>query len=225
MNRSPRFQLALSLLFLASALALYSWVQRQPAFNTQPFDRGLELIAAQQFDEAVPFLEKSLQSNPDNPLILVNLGLCYHMQSKEHQAVDKYTRATLYASGDLLAVILSNRGWSEVLLGLNRRAIQDATWALEYTKNPIYQACAYAVRSTAWAQQGCTTAALSDLNRAIALLPDSAELRIHRAHLYRRMGMVKAAEYDEAHLNQLRWAPTYFFHDQKRCPICKNNIQ
>ena len=71
-----------ALLFLISTLA-----PAQSQALLEKSERGKELMAEHKFAEAVPVYRELVQAVPDNPGLLLNLGMALHLAGYSHEAI------------------------------------------------------------------------------------------------------------------------------------------
>lgn len=92
--------LVLSVLAVASFSA---WgAQNEDALTTQSH-HAHELMAAGKFKEAVPLYRSLVKALPDNPGIIMNLGLALHMAGEDEPAIAQFEKVLKLEPGHLLA--------------------------------------------------------------------------------------------------------------------------
>lgn len=173
-------------------------------------------------DEAIPYLDRSLQLKPDHPEAWCNRGNCYLATARYARAIEEYDHAIQLNPS--YAEAYTNRGNCYSAQGRYQDAIGSYTQAIRLRPDvagawcnranaslaaaryddaisDFDQACklqpeypqAYSGRGTCFAATGRPEEAIADFSRLIALDPRNAEAYCDRARLYAGSG-----RYDEA---------------------------
>jgi Flp pilus assembly protein TadD len=96
-------------------------MRRQPADLAAKPQRGSELMQAGQFEEAVPIYQDLVRAVPNNPGLLMNLGLALHMAGQNREAIPQL-EAALKLDPNLLPANLF-LGASHLRLGESAKAV------------------------------------------------------------------------------------------------------
>ncbi|MBI1941753.1 MAG: tetratricopeptide repeat protein, partial [Acidobacteria bacterium] len=104
---------------ILSLLSVSSWCQT--ADLVEKSRRGSELMRAGKFDEAVPIYQDLVRAVPNNPGLLLNLGLALHMAGQNQRAIPQF-EAALKLDPNLLPASLF-LGASHLRLGEPAKAV------------------------------------------------------------------------------------------------------
>jgi predicted Zn-dependent protease len=74
-------------LVLALLLSTAARIEAQSQALIEKSQRGKELMAEQKFEEAVPIYRELVQAVPDNPGLLLNLGMALHLAGHSREAI------------------------------------------------------------------------------------------------------------------------------------------
>ncbi len=72
---------------------------------TKLADMGYEKLQNGDLTGAIPFLNKALEIDPENPYALVNMGVLYERQGDTNNAIDMYKKAVLYGDNEMASQI------------------------------------------------------------------------------------------------------------------------
>jgi tetratricopeptide (TPR) repeat protein len=96
--------------------------QTQSAALIEKSERGKQLMAEQKFEEAVPIYRELVQGVPDNPGLLLNLGMALHLAGHSREAIAPLSKALKLDADTLPAWLFL--GASYLSAGDPERAVQ-----------------------------------------------------------------------------------------------------
>lgn len=152
---------------------------------------GIAHIRADQWDQALPYLNKALTLNPKAEKAYNNRGLVYARRGQFELALKDYDKA-LELGGEK-EVTYSNRGNLYQTMGQTQLALADFTAAIR--DNPSYYQ-AYVNRGVLYGQHQEYDHALADFNQAIELHPDSPEAYNNRGIVFQEKMLYLESEFD-----------------------------
>ena len=144
---------------------------------------GCLLLDADRIEEAMLYLARAIDIEPDNPHALRALSAAGYALDRPDEAIDLALQAALLAPSDTNIAIHAG----ELLLRAGR--IDDALALLcdaarRDPANPIL----WRLISAAECQRDEIARALAAIEHALDLAPDNAEYHLHRGHLLYRLG-------------------------------------
>ncbi|WP_322003411.1 tetratricopeptide repeat protein [Marinobacter alexandrii] len=151
--------------------------KKRSASTVVAYARALQ--QAGHVDKGIESLEKSLEVFPDDPQLLVNLALLYQASEREKEAIHAYEQVLKHAENNVLA--LNNLAWlyhqnnDNRALGLARRAFD-----LNSENASITDTYGWILFT-----HGEVEDSVKLLEKAHQLQPDSAEIVLHLAEVYR----------------------------------------
>ncbi len=111
----------LSSALLCVLVGLSCSLRAQPADLTEKSHQAKELMAAGKYEEAIPLYRELVRALPNNPGLIMNLGLALHMAGHEEEAIAKFETVLKRSPGNPLAELYL--GYAYVTLGKPARAI------------------------------------------------------------------------------------------------------
>jgi tetratricopeptide (TPR) repeat protein len=144
------------------------------------FKRGLELIDAESYPEAVDYLTRALGEEPNNPRIMFNRGFCYFNLKEFDKAQADFNAAINVNPSDTMVVLYS--GLTKYYKGDYKGAEQDYTKAISLNKR---FSIAYYNRGLVRGERlGNFKGSIDDLTQAIILKPDYPKAYFNRGNAY-----------------------------------------
>jgi len=161
-------------------------VPRHPGVS---FSLGQLLFQAQRYDEAIQFLQKSVQSSPKNAVFVGTLAAAYD-ELGEHQISESYYRKALNLDANN-ATILNNYSYSLAERGVRlQEALEMVKKAVE--KEPENGAF---LDTLGWIyfKLDDYQQALHFVKKSLEIRSDSAEVLEHLGDIYRALGQAQQA--------------------------------
>jgi ABC-type polysaccharide/polyol phosphate export permease/tetratricopeptide (TPR) repeat protein len=156
------------------------------------------LLDAERVEEAVLYLARAVDIEPENPHALRALSAAGCALNRADEALNLALQAAALAPSDSTMAIHAG----ELLLRAGHvdaaAALLDDTVWLDRTNPTLWR-----LLSTAEAQRDRVAAALNAIGRAIQLAPDHAEYHLHQGHLLYRAGDYEGAAEALAHAASL----------------------
>jgi capsular polysaccharide transport system permease protein len=190
---------------LSGSLAASRALQRAIQYATKSADlasdnfdfavhAGCLLLDAERLEEAMIYLSRAVEIEPENPQALRALSAAIWALDRPDEALRLALRAAAIAPSDSDVSVHAG----ELLLRAGR--VEEAIPLLENaarsdSRNPTL----WRLISTMESQRDCPEAALIAIGRAINLAPYNAEYHLHRGHLLYRIGDFDAAADAIAH--------------------------
>ena len=159
-----------------------------PADFDFAFHAGCLLLDAERVEEAVFYLARALDIEPENPRVLRALSAAGCTLDRPDEALNLALRAATLAPADSGLAIHAG----ELLLRAGR--IDDAVALLDNAaRHGPEDPTLWRLISAAESQRDRLDAALAAIGRALALAPETAEYHLHRGHLLYQTGDFAAA--------------------------------
>lgn len=144
------------------------------------FKRGLELIDAESYPEAIDYLTRALAEEPKNPRIMFNRGFCYFNLKEFDKAQADFNASITVNPSDTMVVLYS--GLTKYYKGDYKGAEQDYTKAINLNKR---FSIAYYNRGLVRGERlGNFKGAIDDLTQSIILKPDYPKAYFNRGNAY-----------------------------------------
>ena len=152
------------------------------------FHAGCLLVDAERVEEAVFYLARALDIEPEHPRVLRALSAAGCARDRPDEALSLALQAAALAPADGGLAIHAG----ELLLRAGR--IDDAMALLDSaSRRAPEDPTLWRLISAAESQRDRFDAALAAIGRALALAPDTAEYHLHHGHLLYRVGDFAAA--------------------------------
>ena len=150
--------------------------------------KGVACFQLKQYSQALSFIEKAIEINPQAPAPYSNLGLVLHELARYEEALASFDRALAINAN--YAEAYSNR--ANALLRLDRPQQAIASYEIAIALNPGNPVTFYNLGT---AQQECLMLeeALVSYGHAIALNPRYAQALNNRGNVFKGLGHVKQA--------------------------------
>jgi len=152
---------------------------------------GIAHIRADQWDQALPYLDQAIALNPKAEKAYNNRGLIFARHGQFEAAMNDYNKA-LELGGEK-EVTYCNRGNLYQVMRQTDKALADFTAAIK--DNPAYHQ-AYVNRGVLYGQHQQYDRALADFNRAIELHPGSPEAYNNRGIVFQERLLYQESESD-----------------------------
>jgi tetratricopeptide (TPR) repeat protein len=144
------------------------------------FRRGLELIEAESYPEAIDYLTRALGEEPKNSRIFFNRGFCYFNLKDFDKAQADFNSSININPADTMVVLYS--GLTKYYKGDYKGAEQDYTKAISINKR---FSIAYYNRGLVRGEKlGNFKGSIDDLTQAIILKPDYPKAYFNRGNAY-----------------------------------------
>ncbi|MFQ5975263.1 MAG: tetratricopeptide repeat protein [Candidatus Hydrothermarchaeales archaeon] len=130
------------------------------------FDKGVAFRKGEDYSQAIIYLNKVIELDPNHADAYYNRGLAYRELGEHEKAISDYTKAIELDQNN--AWVYNNRGYSYHVLKDYSKAISDYSKFIELEPN---DAMAYHNRGLAYESLGETDKALSDAEMAASLDP------------------------------------------------------
>lgn len=149
---------------------------------------GLVHYRRAEYDQAIAKYQYVIQSDHDNYPAYYNLGLVYFALEDYQQAVSEYSLALMSPrsiSTNQKALIYSDRGVSQIMLGNYDQAIADLNQAINLDSNNY---SAYYNRGCVYHHQKNYLAAIEDFTQALQINQEFTQAYVSRAILHHHLG-------------------------------------
>jgi len=152
------------------------------------YHAGCLLLDAERVEEAAVYLDRATTIEPQNPRAIKALSAAHHALGRVDEAIVLALRATALAprdnnlAGHAAELLLRAGRTDEALTLLDAATARDPA-------DPVL----WRLVSAAESQREALAAAITAIDRALALAADSAEYHLHRGHLLYRGGDFAAA--------------------------------
>jgi tetratricopeptide (TPR) repeat protein len=143
---------------------------------------GEDAIADNRWEEAITYFTQAMRSEPSNPqniMLLSNIGMLHHYAGEDSLALHTLSEARAMAPGSV--VILNNR--ARVLTSMGRSDDAIADYNMIISMDSTY-AQAYYDRAALYLQRGAMTNAETDAKTFIALKPNDNQGKLLMAVIY-----------------------------------------
>jgi tetratricopeptide (TPR) repeat protein len=173
------------------------------------FAKGLNLIRARNYREAVTVFDDAIQKDPKDARLYVNRGNARFNLRDSQGAITDYNQALQLDPQDTHKALL-NRGKVYIALGRLSNALADYNQAIQIAPNR--DAEVYLQRASVYERWNNRLQAISDLNQAIRLQPLSAEAYSRRGANFAAMGnqLRAMSDFNQALRLDLRSASAYY---------------
>jgi tetratricopeptide (TPR) repeat protein len=183
-SKEKHYDLALADLDLA--------VELEPGKPSLYQARGWVHAKLQDERLALKDYDKAIELDPMRPDPYMARGLLHYEIGHHDQAVADYTRLLELDPNN--AAAYNNRALSLSHNGRFEEALADVNKAIAMSPQGAY----FDTRGTVYLERGLYDPALTEYNRAVSLLPDTAEVYYNRGRAYLKKGLVELAQADYA---------------------------
>ena len=150
-----------------------------------------DAMAKNQWDNAITFFDKSIKSNPNDPLAYIGRSSAYLNLGNVQRALDDANKAVEKRVDSAKAY--GQRGIVQKVLKKNEEALKDFSQAIKLDSG---YAWAYAQRADIYSRQQEHDKALKDATKALQSKPNFVEAYRLRAWILSRMGKCREASED-----------------------------
>jgi tetratricopeptide (TPR) repeat protein len=186
--------------------AAFRFFGRRPKRVEDHAIEAMKCVGKHEYDKAITHYTEALRRNPNDAILHMGRGCCWHFKGQWAKAIADYSEAIRLNPKDASA--FSNRAAAWRRIGESDKALADDAEAKRLAPR---DAVAFFRDGCMWSEKGENDKAIDEFTEAIRLGPDFCFAYFHRASVWLRKGDFDKAEADLTEAIRLHPKDASFF--------------